>query len=55
MSGQHDNVALLRKRLEVNGSQIDGWLWRTRYAIRKGETRLALEALLTACWLLGCE
>jgi hypothetical protein len=42
-------------RLATNGSQIDGWLWRARHAIRKGNAKLACEAMLSALWLLGVE
>ena len=45
----------LRRRLAVNGSQVDGWLWRARHAIRQREPRRALEAMLSALWLLGAE
>jgi hypothetical protein len=43
------------KQLEVNASQIDGWLWRARHAIRKGRTARACEAMLSALWLMGVE
>lgn len=40
---------------DVNRSQINGWFWRARYALRKGETARACEAMLSALWLLGVE
>jgi hypothetical protein len=43
------------KRLEVNGSQIDSWLWMARHAIRKGKPARACEAMLSALWLMGVE
>jgi phage shock protein A len=46
---------MLTDRFEVNRSQIDGWLWRARHAIRKGNAKLACEAMLTALWLMGAE
>ena len=44
-----------RRRLAVNGAQVDGWLWRARHAIRRREPRRALEAMLSALWLLGAR
>lgn len=45
----------LADRLEINRGQIDHWLWRARHAIRKGNVRLACEAMLSALWLMGVE
>lgn len=39
----------------INKSQIDGWLWRARHAIRNGNVARAYEAMLSALWLMGVE
>ena len=45
-----------RAHLTGNRSQINHWLWIARYQLRhKRNARGALEAMLTACWLMGVE
>ena len=56
MSGP-DSAALAsyRRAAQINRSQVNGWLWRARYAIRQGSSRRACEAMLSALWLLGTD
>lgn len=55
MSTAYDRrrIAEYRRRADVNGSAVNGWLWRARHAIRNGRPRLALEAMRSALWLMG--
>jgi hypothetical protein len=43
------------RALDVNRSQINGWLWRARHALRQGNVNLACEAMLSALWLMGVD
>lgn len=55
MSPREASAALVLRSARINRSQVDGWLWQARHAIRQRNTRRACEAMLSALWLLGVE